>query len=327
MADHGLLSAYLAVGADQLKRETVVRRLKGRLESGLEAFNLDERTASSDLSANDVVLSLNTLPMGSGFRLVLIHDAGALSKAVSEAIIGYLQNPNPDCVLCLETESLSKGTRLYKAVASVGRQSVIVCDAIKPRDLPAYVMRLAKSLRIDIDSSAAQELVSRVGDDTTLIERTIRSLGEQCGGRITIADVEQNIARTAEVKPWEFLNMVAMGDIRRALELYRHMINPSHLALVTLLTQRVRELICARSLAERGRQRDVAHELGKAEWQVRDTIRAAVRYSPAQLMACLSACATCERELKSGSDEETAFLRLISTFCVAPDSTQSNSSW
>ena len=105
------------------------------------------------------------------------------------------------------------------------------------------------------------------------------------------------------------------------------MINPSHLALVSLLTQRVRELICARSLAERGRQRDVAHELGKAEWQVRDTIRAAARYSPAQLTACLSACATCERELKSGSDEETAFLRLISMFCVAPDSTQSNSSW
>ncbi|MBR3313717.1 MAG: DNA polymerase III subunit delta [Atopobiaceae bacterium] len=316
MAQSGLLAAYLVVGVDKLKRDRVIHRLKGRLEPGLEAFNLDERTASADIVPNEFITSLNTLPMGSGFRLVLLHDAGKLPKPVSEAIVTYLQNPNPSSVLCLETEVLAKNTRLYKAVDKVGPKAVITCDAIAARQLPGYVVRVARSIGYNIDSVAAQELVSRVGEDTTLLERTIRSLGEQCGGTIRIEDVEANVSRTAEVKPWEFLDKVAAGDARRALELYRHMPNPSYLALVSLLTRRVRDLICVRSLADRGRQADAAKALGRQEWQVRGLAQSARRYTPAQLIACLKACATCERELKGGSnDEEAAFVKLVLFIC------------
>ena len=312
MAEGGLLAAYLVVGVDKLKRDRVIHRLKGRLEAGLEAFNLDERTASVDMVPNEFVTSLNTLPMGSGFRLVLVHEANKLPKPVSEAIVAYLQNPNPSSVLCLETEALAKNTRLYKAVVKVGPKAVITCDAIAARQLPGYVVRVARSIGYSIDSVAAQELVSRIGEDTTLLERTIRSLGEQCGGTIRVEDVEANVSRTAEVKPWEFLDKVAAGDARRALELYRHMPNPSHLALVSLLTRRVRDLICARSLTDRGRQADVSKALGRQEWQVRGLVQSARRYTPTQLASCLRACATCERELKGGSDdEEAAFVKLV----------------
>ena len=315
MAGSGLAAAYLIVGVDQLKRETATRRLKGRLSSGFEAFNLDERTASANLTAADLLVSLNTLPGGGGFRLVLIHDAGKLSKPVSEAIIGYLADPNPDCVLCLVAESLSKGTRLYKAIAKVDRRAVISCDAIKPRELPGYVLRLARSLGISIDQAAARELVSRVGEDTTLLERTLRSLGEQCGATIALEDVERYVARTAEVKPWEFLDKVAAGDAARALELYHSMQNPSHLALLALLTRRVRDLICARSLMDRGQGGQVATELGRQEWQIRETVAAARRRSPARLSECLAACAQCERELKGGAEVETAFVTLLLELC------------
>lgn len=311
MAQGGLLAAYLIVGVDQLKRNRAVHRLKGRLEPGLEAFNLDERNNPADVGAEDIVLSLNTLPVGQGFRLVLVHDAAKLAKPTSEAIVSYLANPNPDCVLCLEAESLAKGTRLYKAVAKVGKQAIVACDAIQSRNLPGHVVRVAQSLGIRMDQAAAQELVSRVGEDTTLLERTIRSLGEQCGGSIGMAEVEANVARTAEVKPWEFLDKVAEGDARRALELYHHMPDPSHLALLTLLTRRVRELICARALIDRGRANLLAKELGRMDWQVRSVAQSARRYSVAQLNSCLAACAACERELKSGADGETSFVRLV----------------
>ena len=76
MAGSGLLAAYLIVGVDQLKRERAMHRLKARLEPGLEAFNLDERTASGDINPSELVLSLNTLPVGQGFRLVLNECAG-----------------------------------------------------------------------------------------------------------------------------------------------------------------------------------------------------------------------------------------------------------
>lgn len=312
MAEAALLPAYLVVGVDQLKRKTVLKRLKSRLEPGLEAFNLDERTAGPDLDAGELICALNTLPVGQGFRLVIIHDAGGMAKAVSEAIVRYLSDPNSLCVLCLEAEVLAKNTRLYRAVAAVGKQAVITCDAISARNLPNYVVRLARSIGITIDMAAAQELVGRVGEDTTLIERTLRSLAEQSARTtISIADVEAQVVRTADVRPWEFLDKVCAGDARRALELYRHMQKPSHIALVSLLTRRVRELICARSLIDRGQQKQIASELGRQEWQVRSVIQSAHRYSPESLARCLRACALCERELKSGADEETAFIELV----------------
>lgn len=49
MAKAALLPAYLIVGSDELKSRQAVTRLKGRLEPGLAAFNLDEHVAGPDL--------------------------------------------------------------------------------------------------------------------------------------------------------------------------------------------------------------------------------------------------------------------------------------
>ena len=307
-----LLPAYLAVGEDELKRNTVIERLKGRLEEGLVAFNLDELTASPELDPTAVAISLNTVPFGTGFRLVLIHDANKLAKPVSETIISYLENPNPGCVLCLVATTLSKGTRLYKAVNKVGRQAVIDCTPPKAYKLPDYVMRHARAMRIDIDSAAAAELVSRVGDNTTMIDRQLTTLGELCQGRrVRVEDVEAYVARTAEVKPWECLDKAVAGDSRRALELYRSMKNPSAVVLTNLLTRKLREVICARAFIERGRAIGAVEELGRPEWQLRNSMQSARRYTMKRLEECLVACAECELGLKSGADPETTFLKLL----------------
>ena len=314
----GLLPAYLVVGGDQLKRETAITRLKGRLDPSFAVFNLDERTASGDMDPTSVAISLNTMPVGAGFRLVLLHDAHKLPKAVSESIIAYLTNPNPGCVLCLDAEKLAKNTRLYKAVAKVGKRSVIDCTPLRARDMPAYLVKHAAAKGITLDMDAARELLSRTGEDTTLLDRQLQTLGELCRdtGHVTIRDVRENVARTAEVKPWEFLDAVAAGRTEVALELYRHMQNPSQLALLALLVRRVRELVCARALMDRGQTKRVASELGRQEWQVRSVVQSARRFSNEQLAECLDACAACEREIKGGADPETSFLRLVVHVCM-----------
>lgn len=317
MAQSALLPAYLIVGSDQLKRETAVSRLKGRLDKDLAAFNLDERTASAEIDPTDIAISLNTLPVGVGFRLVLIHDANKLPKPVSETIISYLSNPNPGCVLCLVAETLAKNTRLYKAVARVGKRSIVDCAPLKARELPSYVVRHAAAKGVVVDAAAASELVSRVGESTVLLDRQLSTLAQLCSskGHISVEDVRAYVVRTAEVKPWAFLDKVAAGDAGGALELYRQMQNPSHLALLSLLVGRLRELICARSLIDRGQGASVASELGKQAWQVRGVVESARRFEPEQLSSCLRECARCERGLKSGQDPETAFLRLVLYVC------------
>lgn len=315
----GLLPAYLIVGSDELKAKEATSRLKKRLEAGFEAFNLDERPASSDLEAQDLLSSLNTLPFGNGFRLVLVTGADHLPKAVSEALVAYLSDPNPSCVLCLVAEKLAKTTRLYKAVAKLGKNSVIDCAPAKRWDLPKRVARMAQVRNMRIDEAAATELVARVGESTTMLDRQIGTLAELCraSGVITRADVERYVTRIAEVKPWDFLDAVCERDARRALELYGLMSNPSEIALVTMLVGRLRELVCAQSLAARGQQGTLASTLGKQAWQVKNHSRWAARFGRGELAEALASCASCDRALKTGADARTTFTRLVLQICGA----------
>lgn len=313
----GLLGAYLVVGADELKAKEVVARLMRRLEAGLEAFNLDERVATGDMDPTDLLSSLNTLPMGSGFRLVLIRDADKLAKPVSEAIISYLADPNPGTVLCLVAEKLARSTRLYKAVAKLGDKAIIACEPAKRWDLPKRVCRMAEVKGARMDEAAAQELVARVGESTTMLDQQVFTLSELCRtkGAITRADVERYVTRIAEVKPWDFLDRVCERDAGKALGLYQLMQNPSEVALVAMLTGRIRELICAKSLAQRGQAQGVAAALGKQQWQVKSHGQWARRFSAGELERALAACARCDRSLKSGGDPKTEFVSLVLGIC------------
>lgn len=318
-ASGGLLPAYLIVGSDELKAREVVSRLRKRLEPGFEAFNLDERVASSDLEPQDLLASLNTLPFGSGFRLVLVSSADHLPKAVSEALVSYLADPNPGTVLCLVAEKLAKTTRLYKAVAKVGERSVIDCAPAKRWDLPKRVLRMAQVRGMRMDGEAANELVARVGESTTLLDQQVGTLSELCRGAgvITRADVERYVTRIAEVKPWDFLDAVCARDARRTLELYNLMQSPSEIALVSMLVGRLRELVCAQSLAARGQGQTLASTLGKQPWQVKNHARWASRFAAGELATSLAACAACDRALKSGSNARTEFVRLVLSICGA----------
>ena len=272
--------------------------------------------ASGETDAVSVLASLNTLPMGGDRRVVVVENAEKLPKAVSEAIVSYLDNPNESCTLALVATTLAKSTRLYKAVAKVGPRTVIECAAKKGRDLPPYVQKLAAAHGVSISPDAASELVARVGESTTMLDTQIATLAALMGGSgaITRPFVEENVARVAEVKPGEFLDRLSARDAHRALALYR-LLDGSALGLLSLVTGRLRELVCARSLAARGQAHALAGELKKQEWQVRNHGRWARAFADGELEAALAACADAERALKGGADPDAEMVRLIARVC------------
>lgn len=314
-----LLSAYLAVGPDELKRKEAVGRLKAKVAGPFEAFNLEDIEAAPDLEPVQVTQSLNTLPMGADFRVVVIENAEKLPKPVSEAIVSYLADPNPGCVLCLTATTLAKTTRLYKAVAKVGPKAIIDCAAKKGRDLPPYVQKLARAHNLTIASDAATELVARVGESSTMLDTQLASLAALLGGggNVTLDLVEKNVARIVEVKPWEFLDRLSQRDLVRSLQLLRLLEGNSAIGLVSLITGRVRELICARSLAKRGDSGLLAKELKKADWQVRNLGRWAGNFRDGELERLLALCAESDAALKSGADESMVLTRLACGMCGA----------
>ena len=311
MAD--LLPAYLIVGADELKRDAAVRRLRSRVPADMADFNLDELDGASLEEPGQLISSAQTMPFCADFRLVIVNGAGELAKPVSEAVVSYLADPNPQCVLCLVADKLAKNTRLYKAVAKVGPRSVIDCAPLKRWELPPYVVRLAQKRGLSMDNAAAQELVERVGESTVALDNQIATLAQLVGdaGRITLADVEANVAQIAEVSPWAFADAVCERNAPRAMEMLNLMKAPSLVFLHSVLVGRLRELICAKSLDARGAASGLARELGRQSWQVKNHVRWSRAFGEEELVELLGQAAVCERALKGSQYSEAAFARFV----------------
>ena len=144
MSETGLLPAYLIVGTDGVKRDHAVSRMKARLEkTGMVEFNLDERDMTKDPDIESIIGSLNTFPMGSEFRLVILDGCSKLAKAVSEPLVEYLASPSPTTVCLVIADSLAKNTRLYKAIAKIDKKAVIDCSGTKRWELPRRVQQMA----------------------------------------------------------------------------------------------------------------------------------------------------------------------------------------
>ena len=128
-------------------------------------------------------------------------------------------------------------------------------------------------------------------------------------------DVERLVMRTAEVKPWDFLNAVSARDLPRALELLALQPDRSEVRLFSLLVTRLRELIVAKALDARGAGRELATTLGVQSWQVKNHLTWARRYKMAELVDALSAAVDVEAALKGSRDSALALRMWVIQIC------------
>ena len=305
----GLLPAYLVTGTDELKRETVVRRLRERVaKEGDISFNCDEFGGESAAGA-DIVAACNTLPFASNVRLVQVMAVDRLKKADQEELIEYLKSPSDTTVLALVASGLAKNTRLYKAVAALGKTAVIDCAPIKRRELPSRVRSMAVSHGVTITDAAANALIDLVGENTVALDGELQKLALAHRGSDPINDNEVTgmVSRTAEVKPWEFVDAFSERNVRKCLILRSRMDSVTPYALMAMCVNRVRELITAQCLARRGQSNALAKMLGVPDWRVKNHVRWARGFESDRLRQALVSARDAERAMKSGADPEREF--------------------
>ena len=317
MAETQLLPVYLVIGADELKRETAVSRLKKRLDaSGMADFNYDERDMSKEQEPEDVLSSLNTFPMGAPFRLIVLRGCDRLPKPLSEMLVEYLSAPSASTVCLIIATSLAKSTRLYKAAVKAAPKALIDCTPKKAWELPRQVRSMATAHGKAITQRAAEELVSRLGESTRLLDNELKKLASMVpGDTIDISDVEEHVVRTAEVKPWDILNAVSARDLPRALSLVSLFPSKKDMMLYSLLCTRLRELVYAKALDERGEGGMLASALGLQAWQVKNHVGWARRFRMEELVSALERAVDVELAIKGSADSDVALRTWIVSIC------------
>lgn len=313
-----LLPAYLAVGEDALKRRTVLDRLRKRIAAqGDLEFNHDEFDGAN-ASGSDIAISCNTLPFASPLRLVEVRNVEKLGKQDTEILVAYLAAPSETTVLALSGEKLAKNTRLYKAIAALGKNAVIDCAPMKRYELAKALRSMATGHGFTITDRAAEKLIALVGEDTVRLDTELRKLALAHKGTDPVSEreVESLVAQTSEAKPWEFVDAFSARDARTCLKVLPLLKSTSSYALLAMCITRLRELSCARTLAERGEGSHVHEVLKVPSWRVKNHVGWARKFSDAELRRAFSTARDCERAMKSGTDPDAAFREwFISVIC------------
>lgn len=239
-----------------------------------------------------------------------MRNAEKLKKPDAEALVAYLESPSPTTVLALEAEKLAKNTRLYKAAAKHGKSAVIDCAPLKRYELPKTVRSMAVGHGVTLTEGAAAKIVELVGEDTVHLDNEVRkiALAHRGADPVNEHEIVALVSRTAEVKPWEFVDAFSARDLQKCLLYLGRMKSTSPHALIAKCTSRLRELVCARALCDRGAQGAIAATLKMPDWQCKNHARWARGFTAEELRRALVGARDTERAMKSGSDPDVAFL-------------------
>ncbi len=110
-------------------------------------------------------------------------------------------------------------------MAADGKTAVIDCAPLKRNELPKTVRAMAAGHGVTLTEGAARALVDLVGENTVHLDSELKKIALAHRGTDAVNEHEIMglVARTAEVKPWEFVDALAARDARKCLLLLGRM--------------------------------------------------------------------------------------------------------
>jgi DNA polymerase-3 subunit delta len=292
---------YLIVGSDRPKIRVALERLRNRFDgSAVEVLHAE------DAGGGDAVAACNALGLfGGDARLVIVEDVHEWKAADAKAIAEYAKDPTPGTILALVGEQIKKDAVLAKAVAKTG--DVLVYDAPRKKDLPAWIAKQFEQLGVEADRDACRLLLEVVGDDAELLRNEIEKLATWAGGEnVTEADVRALAAASAETSVFEVTDAWGRRDVGAVLAATESLLERSGTRelprLTGLLANHVGRVRACQALAAEGvRPRDAASRLKLHPFAAEKAFAHAANFAPDELAAATVRLAGLDHAIKGGS--------------------------
>ncbi|MFH1017585.1 MAG: DNA polymerase III subunit delta [Pseudomonadota bacterium] len=292
----------LLIGPDPFLRELELKEIRGTLfPNGPDRMN-DLTLHARDMETADILDQANTLPMFSEKRLLVIRGIEKLGEDDQTRWLKYVENPSPYAVIVGTAEKLDRRTRFFKAMDEKG--CIRLLEEPRPRDLPAWVDRLAQKRDLKLSPDAKQALLEAVGTDLGSLDRHLEklSLFVHPEKNVSAKEVAQLVYDIAGENLFAWTDQVVEGRVPDATATLNDLIRSGSpvLVLVSLLARHLRVLLRARDeLAARTRAQDLPHLLGVPPFTVRRYMDQAQRFTKGRLRSSLGELSKLDRELKS----------------------------
>lgn len=281
----------------------------------------------------DVLDELRTYGLLATHKLVVLDKAEQFvaGEETRRALERYAESPMTEATLVFRSESWRAGN-LDKLVAKIG--AVIKCEPPDASEAKAWcIQRAPKAYGIELDSAAADALVSRVGNDLSRLDSELAKFGAYLASdaegtrRVSKALVTSLTGQTREEAAWEVQEAVLSGKPAVALRKVRELIEisqaPEQLVIWSLVDLARKLHDAARMLAEGQQESAVARQVRLWGPSTAPTLRAARVLGPARAARFFHDAIDLDRRSKSGlagdlSRTLEAFVTGLSTRVATP---------
>jgi DNA polymerase III subunit delta len=312
--------AYLIHGDDHGRIGERRARLRAIAETesgtgGVEVFEGDAATPEA------VALALRSMTFAIGRRFLVVDGVERWKDADVEAhLTPELANMPPETTVAFfaREEGRTKLPAKLEAAVKKAGGDIAVESALKPRELPRWVVAEGDRLGVKVEGAAAQALVAQVGDRQQRLLRELEKLALEHGDGATIGveEVEGAAAASAERQVWGLVDALVGRDRAHATRAFLELRAQGEALqrLIPLMARRIRDVLAIAVRLEAGESpAQVKASLKMNSWMADRRIKEARATDAEALQRALEALAELELASRGNSElaEDTAALRAI----------------
>ena len=249
-----LLPFYYFWGPERWLIDEALKKIEERaLSPATRDFNREVLDAP-ETSAESLLASLQSFPVRSPRRLVIIRQADPLWKKTPLPFVDYFQDPNPQTCAVFIGEKADLRAKFFQALEKKG--AVVPFYPPFEKDLHRWVQTQAEQLGYSIAEGAAHLLVERVGSNLQEIRTELEklTLGKASRKRIEEEDILALTEDTRGESPFELPQAVGRRNTREALRLLHKNLQQGEppVLLFSLVVRHLRLLQRAKNLRAEG---------------------------------------------------------------------------
>lgn len=321
-------SIYLFYGEERLLLNQAVETIRHQaIPAEVMDFNY-ERLAGDKATGRQIVDLANTMPFLAERRVLVVEQPAMLSttakgegsKADEEAMLEYIDNPNPFCTLIFKSDDkIDKRKKLYKQLQS--KAVVAEFSLLKGKAMEDWILDYVQKQGKQIERPALAYLSAMGSYTLEILTNELDKLILYAGDKdaITLAMAQMMATKTVEANIFEMIDNIGLKKGQKALALLQDSLylGEEPLKILALLVRHFRILLIAKDMKGCGHSdAELRERLKLPPFVVGKSVKQANGFSITQLIEILEKLLLAEVEMKSSGGDNTQVLeRLVVDLC------------
>lgn len=313
-----LMPLYLFYGDEVYIKDTCEKKLMDLVpDGGFPEFN-HFRFEGKDTELSEYDNALQSFPVMTDKKLVLIHDSG-IFKHASDDVQAFWKNKfehlSDDTVIVFSELSIDKRGILYKAAKKAGR--VVEFAYQSESDLVTWIMRRALNAKLKISKDCASYLVGIVNPGLNSLNNEFIKLENYCDKVITKTDIDKVVSKSTELKIFDLTDAIMYRNASAAMRVVSELrtSNESAFGVLYLLESSAEKILKAKVCGTKNKY-EAAKIIGTAPFAAGKYLSSADVFTEEHLIKMITRVPEIDLQIKSGNIEQWAALEQYIAECI-----------